>query len=117
MKSFNSVGQDGKVQPGLIKRVAEDMPIFGDSLGTIANVTQSDNQQQVEQAQRGLINAVLKELARQSRQVNSTMRASNTSRNRRLSCRNCPEEGKPRNVDPSLCHISEADMDQSRSRT
>lgn len=58
---LNSVGQDGKVQPGLIKRVAEAMPIFGDSLGTIANVTQSDNQQQVEQAQRDFINAVLRQ--------------------------------------------------------
>ena len=58
---LNSVGDNGAVQPGLIKRVAESVPIFGESLGTVANITQSDKQQQVEQAQRDFVNAVLRQ--------------------------------------------------------
>jgi hypothetical protein len=57
---IESVGKDGKVQPGLIKRALEAVPIVGSSLGTIANATQSPEQQQVEQAQRNFVNAVLR---------------------------------------------------------
>ncbi len=51
---LNTIGEDGKVQPGLIKRGAEAIPFVGEGLGTALNVTQSAAQQQVEQAQRNL---------------------------------------------------------------
>ena len=58
------VGQGGKIQPGLIKRTAEALPGLGfgfnEGLGTMLNWTQSPEQQQVEQAQRDFINAVLR---------------------------------------------------------
>ena len=61
---LNYVGKDGKVQPGLIKRFAEGLPGLGfeanQALGTGLNWTQSAAQQQVEQAQRDFINAVLR---------------------------------------------------------
>lgn len=57
---LDSVGKDGKVQPGVIKRMAESTPWVGEGLGTVANITQSAAQQQVEQAQRDFINAVLR---------------------------------------------------------
>ena len=52
--------QDGVLQPGLIKRTAEGVPFIGEGLGTLANWTQSEPQQKVEQAQRNFINAVLR---------------------------------------------------------
>ena len=58
---LNSVGEGGKVQPGLIKRGAEAIPFIGEGLGTALNITQSDAQQQVEQAQRNFVNAVLRQ--------------------------------------------------------
>jgi hypothetical protein len=58
---LNSVGGDGSVQPGLIKRGAEAVPLVGGALGTALNWTQSDAQQQVEQAQRDFINATLRQ--------------------------------------------------------
>jgi predicted amino acid-binding ACT domain protein len=58
---LNAVGDGGKVQPGYIKRAAESVPLAGDALGTLANVTQSPQQQQVEQAQRDFVNAVLRQ--------------------------------------------------------
>lgn len=58
---LNSVGEGGKVQPGLIKRGAEAIPFVGEALGTALNITQSDAQQQVEQAQRNFVNAVLRQ--------------------------------------------------------
>lgn len=58
---LNAVGKDGKVQPGLIKRIAEATPFIGEGLGTSLNFTQSDAQQQVEQAQRNFVNAVLRQ--------------------------------------------------------
>lgn len=57
---IRSVGSGGDVQPGLIKRAAESVPFVGNALGTMANVTQSEDQQKVEQAQRNFINAVLR---------------------------------------------------------
>lgn len=57
---LDSVGQDGKVQPGMIKRMYESVPIVGEGLGTMTNWTQSEAQQKVEQAQRDFINAVLR---------------------------------------------------------
>jgi hypothetical protein len=57
---LDSIGKDGSVQPGLIKRAAEAFPLAGDAAGTALNWTQSSQQQQVEQAQRDFINAVLR---------------------------------------------------------
>lgn len=67
---FNELASDpkGANQPGALKRfgegVAGAVPIIGDSLaagtGALLNGTQSEAQQQVEQAQRDFINAVLR---------------------------------------------------------
>lgn len=57
---LNSIGNEGKVQPGAIKRVATATPLIGESLGTLTNWTQSQGQQQVEQAQRDFVNAILR---------------------------------------------------------
>ena len=51
----------GVTQPSLIKRGAEAVPLVGSALGMAANaVAASPQQQQVEQAQRDFINAVLR---------------------------------------------------------
>ena len=64
-ETLNAVGEDGKVQPGLIKRAAEALPGLGfdlnQSLATGLNWTQSPQQQQVEQSQRDFVNAVLRQ--------------------------------------------------------
>lgn len=57
---LNYVGNDGKVQPGKIKRSLEAVPFVGESLGTLTNWTQSAGQQQIEQAQRDFVNAILR---------------------------------------------------------
>jgi len=59
-KIINSIGRDGAVQPGMIKRMGEALPFVGGALGTALNFTQSPEQQQIEQAQRNFINAVLR---------------------------------------------------------
>lgn len=56
-----NVGNGGKVQPGTIKRSLEAVPFAGEGLGTMANWTQSSEQQQVEQAQRNFVNAILRQ--------------------------------------------------------
>jgi hypothetical protein len=58
---LNTVGQGGKVQPGLLKRVGESIPFVGEGLGTMLNVTQSSEQRRVEQAQRNFVNAILRQ--------------------------------------------------------
>jgi hypothetical protein len=55
------VGKNGKVQPGMLKRVGEAVPLVGEGLGTMLNVTQTPQQQQVEQAQRSFVNAILRQ--------------------------------------------------------
>lgn len=51
----------GTDKPSVIKRVVEGTPVVGNALGTAANATvASPAQQQVEQAQRDFINAVLR---------------------------------------------------------
>lgn len=60
-KILEDVGKSGDVQPGIIKRTAEAMPIGGEALGTTLNWTQSPQQQQVEQAQRDFVNAILRQ--------------------------------------------------------
>jgi len=58
---LNAVGQDGKVQPSLVKRVADSVPVIGGALGMAANsVFASPQQQQIEQAERDFINATLR---------------------------------------------------------
>lgn len=58
---IEQVGQNGKVQPSLIKRAAEAVPLVGEGLGMAANALQTPEQQQVEQAQRDFVNAVLRQ--------------------------------------------------------
>ena len=58
---LDAVGKSGEVQPGTIKRIAEAVPWIGEGLGTMANVTQSEAQQRVEQAQRNFVNALLRQ--------------------------------------------------------
>ena len=58
---INSVGANGEVQPGLLKRSLEAVPLIGEGLGTMANITQTDPEQQVEQAQRNFVNAILRQ--------------------------------------------------------
>lgn len=60
-KIIDQVGQGGKVQPSLLKRAAESVPLIGEGLGMAANGLQSPEQQQVEQAQRDFVNAVLRQ--------------------------------------------------------
>lgn len=55
-KIIDSVGEDGKIQPSLFKQVVGD-----GMLGTVANALQSPAQQQVDQAQRDFVNAVLRQ--------------------------------------------------------
>lgn len=58
---IDQVGQGGKVQPSLIKRAAEAVPLIGEGLSMVANKFQTAEQQQVEQAQRDFVNAVLRQ--------------------------------------------------------
>ena len=60
-KIIDVVGKDGKVQPGVLKRVGESVPLVGEGLGTMLNATQTPQQQQVEQAQRAFVNAILRQ--------------------------------------------------------
>jgi hypothetical protein len=58
---LNNIGQGGAVQPGLLKRAGESIPFVGAGVGSMLNVTQSPQQQQVEQAQRNFVNAILRQ--------------------------------------------------------
>jgi hypothetical protein len=59
---LNTVGQGGEIKPSLIKAGAEAIPLIGGALGTAANIiAPSGPQQQVEQAQRNFVNAVLRQ--------------------------------------------------------
>lgn len=57
---LETVGQEGKVQPYLLKRAVENVPLIGGALAMGANFLASGEQQQVEQAERNFINAVLR---------------------------------------------------------
>lgn len=61
-KLMNGIASEdgGADKPGLLKRTAEAIPFVGGALGAMVNGTQSDKQQQVEQAQRDFVNAVLR---------------------------------------------------------
>lgn len=52
--------KEGVTRPGNIKSAAGAAPWVGGGLGTMMNWTQSEGQQQVEQAQRDFVNAVLR---------------------------------------------------------
>lgn len=58
---IDEIGQGGKIQPSLLKRAAEAVPLIGEGLGMAANHLQTPEQQQIEQAQRDFINAVLRQ--------------------------------------------------------
>jgi hypothetical protein len=58
---IEEVGRGGKVKPSLIKWAAESVPLVGEGLGMAANRFASPEQQQVEQAERDFINAVLRQ--------------------------------------------------------
>jgi hypothetical protein len=58
---IDQVGKNGEVQPSLLKRAVEDVPLIGGGLGLAANKLQSPEQQQVEQAQRDFVNALLRQ--------------------------------------------------------
>lgn len=57
---IENIGNAGRVQPGLIKRSLETIPLVGEGLGTMANITQSTDQQQIEQAQNDFVSANLR---------------------------------------------------------
>lgn len=59
---INTVGAGGNIKPSLIKAGAEAIPLIGGALGTAANViAPSAQQQQIEQAQRNFVNAILRQ--------------------------------------------------------
>lgn len=60
-KIIDQVGKGGQVQPSLLKRGAEAVPLVGEGLGIAANQFASPEQQQIEQAQRDFVNAVLRQ--------------------------------------------------------
>ena len=59
---LKNIGKDGEVKPSLLKAGAEAIPLIGGGLGAAVNVlAPSGPQQQVEQAQRNFINALLRQ--------------------------------------------------------
>ena len=61
-KIINVVGEGGKYTPSLIKAGAESVPLVGGALGTAANLfAPSSKEQQIEQAQRNFVNALLRQ--------------------------------------------------------
>jgi len=64
-KLISTVGKEGEVKPGIIKGAVEQVPFIGNALGGLVNVVPgikpSPVQQQVEQAQRDFVNAVLRQ--------------------------------------------------------
>lgn len=62
---INTIGAGGTVKPGIIKGAVEQVPFIGNALGSAVNVIPgikpSAQQQQVEQAQRDFVNAVLRQ--------------------------------------------------------
>ena len=59
-KIINSIGRDGAVQPGMIKRMGEAVPFIRRRALDGAEFHANPEQQQIEQAQRNFINAVLR---------------------------------------------------------
>ncbi|SHN40005.1 hypothetical protein [Rhizobacter sp. OV335] len=59
-KILGELADKGVLQPSRVKQVADSVPVIGGGLGALANGLASAEQQQVEQAQRDFINAVLR---------------------------------------------------------
>lgn len=59
-KTLGNLAAAGVDRPGLLKSTAEGVPLIGGTAGAVLNGTQTEKQQQVEQAQRDFINAVLR---------------------------------------------------------
>lgn len=59
-KVFTKMAAQGTVRPSVLKGAVENLPFVGGAAGAGANALSSDGQQQVEQAQRDFINAVLR---------------------------------------------------------
>lgn len=57
---LSELEKGGKRLPSLLKKGVEGIPLVGEGLGMVANGFASEGQQQVEQAQRDFINAVLR---------------------------------------------------------
>lgn len=60
-KIIRSVGESGEIKPNLLKAAAGAVPVIGGGLETITNFATSSAQQQVEQAQRNFVNAILRQ--------------------------------------------------------
>ena len=60
-KIIKAVGESGKITPSLLKSSAGAVPVIGGGLETITNFATSSAQQQVEQAQRNFVNALLRQ--------------------------------------------------------
>jgi hypothetical protein len=59
-KTLGQMADAGVDRPSMVKSMAEGFPLVGGALGAALNGTQSPKQQQVEQAQRDFVNAVLR---------------------------------------------------------
>jgi hypothetical protein len=59
-KEIASLAARGTLMPSVAKQSAENVPVLGRVLGAAVNVTQTAEQQQVEQAKRNFINALLR---------------------------------------------------------
>lgn len=59
-KILTQMAAQGTVRPSVAKQVVEGVPLIGGALGAGANAASSPQQQQVEQAQRDFVNAVLR---------------------------------------------------------
>lgn len=57
---LNELAEQGQRNPNLVKRFAESLPFIGEGAGMVANTIGSAGEQQVEQAQRDFVNAVLR---------------------------------------------------------
>jgi hypothetical protein len=59
-KILTQLAAQGTVRPSVVKQAVEGIPLIGGALSAGANATSSPQQQQVEQAQRDFVNAVLR---------------------------------------------------------
>lgn len=57
---LSELSKAGHDMPNLTKRAAESLPFIGEGVGMLANSMATDEEQQIEQAQRDFINAVLR---------------------------------------------------------
>lgn len=57
---IDGLAAKGVLMPSVLKQTAENLPLIGGMAGAAVNFTQSEQQQQVEQAKRNFINALLR---------------------------------------------------------